>query len=378
MSRGVLYAFLSATLVAAHGSALAQKNPGGTKDSDVPVLTISTAKDPVDKSYRRMVLGMALFEKNHDLAPGASLRFKLLPRRRETDMSQVGVEIAGNTFALPVRVAEDNTFTLERIQKALDEDASVRSNRKSLTMTWRTDIRTPGIPPDTRRLGDLRLECAVGMEADLVSNRFTAFQRIADLFGRTRDYCNRAKPRYFFFAERPVFGVTLVSGERRETMLIDMMYAGSLDRTMSRNELATCDCEVLLDKAFYLPLGDRSWPDDARVEFEYMDDGRLTEVISPAANPLAIRSRQSITLGRSTKSDVAAVVGKPKSVRFDTGFEVWAYRIIDQSKAKAEAAKAQRRGEQEPPVSETEIVVLFDPSGVATKVRLGPDVVFKD
>ncbi|HTN26603.1 MAG TPA: hypothetical protein VL180_02355, partial [Burkholderiales bacterium] len=62
MSRGALYAFLSAALVAACASAFAQKNPGGAKDSDIPVLTISTAKDPVDKSYRRMVRGIELFE----------------------------------------------------------------------------------------------------------------------------------------------------------------------------------------------------------------------------------------------------------------------------------------------------------------------------
>jgi YD repeat-containing protein len=369
--RGTLhFSLLAILLIAASIVAHAQKNPGGAKDSDIPVLTISTAKDPVDKSYRRMVLGMDLFEKSHHLAPDAALRFKLLPRRRETDMSQVGVEIAADTFAIPVRVADDNTFTLERIQKALDEDASVRSNRKSLTMTWRTDIRTPGLPPDIRRLGDLRLECAVGMEADLVSNRLGALQRIADLFGATRNYCNRAKPRYFFFAERPVFNVILAAGARREPILIDMFYAGAADRPMTRADFAACDCEVLLDRAFYLPLGDRSWPDDTRVEFEYMDDGRLTEITSPAANAVATRARQSISLGKSTKSDVLAGVGKPKAVRFETGFEVWAYRFIDQ-------AKARKLGKADP-VPETELVVLFDPSGTATKVRVGPDVVFSD
>lgn len=370
MPRSALRACLLAAAVAACATAYAQKNPSGAKDSDIPVLTITTPKDPVDKSYRRIVMGMDLFEKNRHLAPDASLRFKLLPRRRDTDMSSVGVEIAGDTFAIPVRVAADNTFTLDRIQKAIDEDASVRSNRKSLTMTWRAEIRTPGVPPGTRRLGDLRLECAVGMEADLVSNRFNAFQRIADLLGRTRNYCSRAKPRYFFFAESPVFGVTLVDGARRESMLIDMMYAGSLDHAMTKNDLSTCDCEVLVDKAYFLPLGDGSWPDDARVEFEYMDDGRFTEVMSPAANPVALRARDSIVLGKSTKADVLATVGKAKTVRFETGFEVWAYRFIDQ-------VKARRLGKDEP-VPESELVVLFDRSGTATKVRVGPDVVFKD
>lgn len=340
------------------------------RERELPTLTVTTPRDPVDKSYRRIVMGMDVFEKNRHLAPDAPLRFKLLPRRRDTDMSGVGVEIAGDTFAIPVKVANDNTFTLDRIQKAIDEDASVRSNRRSLTMTWRTEIRTPGLPPDTRRLGDLRLECAVGMEADLVSNRFDAFQRIADLFGRTRDYCNRAKPRYFFFAERPVFAVTLADGARRETVPVDLMYAGALDRAMTPNELATCDCEVLLDRAFFLPLGDRNWSNDALVELEYMDDGRLTEGASPAANSVALRARNSIALGRSTKADVAAGVGKAKVVRFDTGFEIWAYRFIDQQKAR-------KLGKDEP-APESELVVLFDRSGIVAKMRVGPDVAFAD
>ena len=37
-------------------------------------------------------------------------------------------------------------------------------------------------------------------------------------------------------------------------------------------ELPYCDCEVLLDRTYFLPLGDRSWPDDTLVEFDYMDD----------------------------------------------------------------------------------------------------------
>jgi hypothetical protein len=378
MSRRKLHICVGAALIAAPAIGFAQKGPDGAKETEVPVLTISTARDPVDKSYRRMVLGMDIFEKNHHLAPDASLRFKLLPRRRETDMSRVGVEIAGDSFAIPVRVADDNTFALERFQKAIDEDASVRSNRKSATMTWRADIRTPGLPPDTRRLGDLRLECAVGMEADLVSNRLTGLQRIADLFGATRNYCNRAKPRYFFFAERPVFNVTLVAGARRETTQIDMFYAGAVDRAMTRADFAACDCEVLLDRAFFLPLGDRGWPDDTRVEVEYMDDGKVTEVVSPAANTAAIRKRESIALGKSTRADVQAALGRPKLVRFETGFEVWAYRIEDPAKVKAAVEKARSTREPEDPVPETEIVVLFDPSGTATKLRIGPDVVFKD
>ena len=340
--RGTLNLCLFAFVLAAFSVAHAQKDPAPAKESAVPVLTITTARDPVDKSYRRMVLGMELFEKNHHIAPQAPLRFKLLPRHKGTDMSRIGVEIAGDTFAIPVKVADDSTFTLERIQKALDEDASVRSNRKALTMTWRAEIRSPGLPPDTRRLGDLRLECAVGMEADLVSNRFSALQRIADLLGATRNYCNRAKPRYFFFAERPVFAVTLVSGARREPVLIDMLYAGALDRPLTERELATCDCEVLLDRAFYLPLGDRSWPDDTRVELEYM----------PGAAPADDAYR---TFVGATRAQVRAAFGEATVLRFEGGYELWAYDFGPP---------------QRPRLAHDELVLLFDRSDVVRATRL--------
>jgi hypothetical protein len=349
-------------------AAHAQRSAGGAKDSGVQTITVTAAGDPVDKSYRRMVLGMDLFERNRALAPDAPLRFKLLPRRKETDMSSIRVEIVGETVEIPVKVASDNTFTLERIQKALDEDASVRPNRKAQTMTWRTEIRTPGLPPDTRRLGDLRLECAVGMEADLVSNWRSALQRIADLFGATRNYCSRIKPRYFFFAERPLFSVTLSSGARRETLSADMLYASALDRPMSKEDFAFCDCEVLLDRAYFLPLGDRSWPDDTRVEFEYMDDERVTAKTLPTGNVKALSAQSAIAVGKTTKADVMATLGKSMFVPFESGFEVWAYRFKDPSE---ETPPARSKEPPKPPPRETELVVLFAPSGIATKTRMG-------
>ena len=312
---------------------------------------------------------MDLFERNRGMAPEASLRFKLLPRRRETNMNQIALEIVGETVEIPVPVASDNTFTLERIQKALDEDASVQPNRRAQSMTWRTEIRTPGLPPNTRRLGDLRLECAVGMEADLVSNRRSALQRIADLFGATRNYCSRIKPRYFFFAERPLFSVTLSSGPRRETLPADMLYASALERPMTKEDFAFCDCEVLLDRAYFLPLGDRSWPDDTRVEFEYMDDEGVAARTLATGNVKALSAQSSIAVGKSTKADVMASLGKSMVVPFESGFEVWAYRFKDPSEETPQ--KSPPKDPPKPPPRETELVVLFAPSGIATKTRMG-------
>lgn len=240
---------------------------------------VTALRDPVVKSYRKIVKGMDLFEQRRSVAPNASLRFKLLPRSRDTNMERIPLSIVGDSVTIPVPVAADNTFALERSQQALEEDAVVTPNRKARSMTWRTDIRTPGLPPNTRRLGDLRLECMVGMEADLVSHIPPEF---IDRLMRTPAYCDDREPHYLFFADRPLFSVTLIAGSRREVLSVDQLYAGISRDPMTRGDLQYCDCEVLLDRTYYAPLGDPSWPDDTLIEFEYMDDGVAPAAKSPA------------------------------------------------------------------------------------------------
>ena len=261
--------FLILCIAVQAGAALAQGKPTNAPPDAVAVTAL---RNPVDKSYRRMVEGMELFERRHHLAPDASLRFKLLPRHHDTDMEAIQLEIVGDHFATPVAVAPDRTFTIERSPLALKEKASVQPNRKAQTMTWRAEIRTPGLPPDTRRLGDLRLECEVGMKAGLISNYRPFLFGWLDVFLREGpEYCHRTTPRYLFFADRPIFSVALVAGSRREVLPVDRLYAGASRDPEWKEDLPYCDCEVLVDRAYFMPLGDPSWPDDTLVQFEYMD-----------------------------------------------------------------------------------------------------------
>jgi hypothetical protein len=240
----------------------------------LPSVTISAKanRDPVEKSYRKMLRGMDLFEKERSMAPNASLRFKLLPRKRKTDMDNIVLEVIGTTVDFPVPVASDHTFTLSRNPQAFDENAQVVPNRKAQSMTWRTEIRTPGLPPNTRRLGDLRLECRVGMEAGLVSSSGTLASWLVGAVLDTPAYCEKPAPLYLFFAEKPLFSVTLLHGQRKEVLAIDKLYAAASDNPKLSTELPDCDCEVLIDRTYFLPLGDHSWPDNTLVAFEYMDD----------------------------------------------------------------------------------------------------------
>jgi hypothetical protein len=234
-------------------------------------VTVHATRDPVDKSYRKMIRGMERFERERALAPNATLRFRLLPRSPSVDMHGITLRVLGDNVALPVEVAPDNTFILPRNAQALREDAAVVANRKTTSMTWRAQVLSPGLPPDTRRLGDLRLECLVGMEAGLISNSSPLFGWISNALTSPEQVCNSPEGNFLFFTERPVFSVTLRAGERTEILPFRMLYAGG---EQTKEMLPFCDCQVLLDRTYYAPIWDRGWPDDTLVTFDYIDDAR--------------------------------------------------------------------------------------------------------
>ncbi len=251
--------------------AAAQSTPRAEK---IPPVTVSAKANPnpVEKSYRKMLKGVDLFEREHAMAPQATLRFKLLPRKPGTDMDSITLAIIGDTVDVTVPISPDHSFALPRDAVALQEEAQVVPNRRKLSMTWRTDIRTPGLPPHTRRLGDLRLECRVGMEAGLISNSSSLLGKLVSALVDTPAYCDKQEPLYLFFADSPLRSVALVDGARRRVWPFEALYAQASGDSGMHDNLPYCDCEVLLDRTYVLPLGDRSWPDDSVVEFEYRDD----------------------------------------------------------------------------------------------------------
>jgi len=277
VSRIILAALLGAALPArAQTAPDASQQP--TPAADIQTVTVTYTRNPVDKSYRKMIRGMERFAREHALAPQAALRFRLLPRTPTVDMHGITLRVIGDHIGVPVTVAPDNSFVLPRNEQALQEDAAVVANRKTTSMTWRAQVVTPGLPPGTRRLGDLRLECLVGMEAGLVSNSSPLFGWISNALTSPEQVCNSPDGNFLFFTERPVFSVTLRAGDRSEILPFRFLYAGG---EQTRDMLPFCDCQVLLDRTYYAPIWDRSWPDDTLVSFDYMDDAPPPQETTP-------------------------------------------------------------------------------------------------
>ena len=328
---------LAATLPVLAGTAHGQDIPP-------PRVTVTATRDPVDKSYRKMITGMQRFEREHALAPQATLRFELLPRLPTTQLDGITLRVVGDTLSLPVAVAPDHTFTLERNAQALKEDAALIASRKTNTLTWRAQVRSPGVPAGMRRLGDLRLECLVGVQAGLLSNNDQMFAWLGELLTDADRVCSSPQGNYLFFSERPLFAVTLHDGARSATLPFSMLYAGG---TQTPATLPYCDCQVLLDRSFYAPLWDRSWSDDTLLELSYQDD-------PPAAGDTTVADNH-----RGTQQ-MQAALGPASVIRFDSGYQVWRYRYPSLAPAKAGDDAARY----------ADFVILFGPDGQARKAHL--------
>ena len=231
---------LAAALCLAPGLGLAQEAP----KEDMQVVPVNGMKKPEMRNYRAAWAGFEAFDRNRALAPAASLHFRMVPLNPGAMAPLEGVElkIVGDD-TIPVPIAADGMFTLPRVRAAYDSDALLVLNRKQGLLRASPEIRTPGLPENVRRLGDLRLECQVMVAVVKEEIPFLANAAINTIL-RTRDWCRKEKFSTGFRIPQDVQSATLVHGERRMELNVKQWE-------------------------FSAPVGDSSWPDDALIELTF-------------------------------------------------------------------------------------------------------------
>lgn len=246
-------------------------------DKPIPVVEVpGSLDDREEKSYRDILAGMDVFEKSHSLAPGASLRLKVLPRQAGVSMDGLVLQIVGEHTNIAVPLAADHTFVVPRNAAAAADKAVVRFNRKAKSLTWRADIRSPGVPPKARRLGDLLLECKVAMAGDLVAY---VHHPINVMLTKLEDPCRTLPINMYYFADRPVFSLTLIDGQRRSSMPAAMLHGPTAPMMPSQEDWTFLRERVFMVK--FKSLYEKKWSDDTLLQFDYMDDD------APDAGPSA-------------------------------------------------------------------------------------------
>lgn len=240
------------TIVATTLGALLLSNPAaavpGVDEPDK--IHVNALRNPEMRKYKAILVGLDTFDRHHALAPAVpELRFRVEPRRGAGLPEAPKVRIEGeNDFVLPLALDARNRFTVPRSEAALEAGGELVLNQKRKSYQIMPDVRTPGLPDNVRRLGDLRLECKVMFA--IVKEEIPLFW-VATINGflRTRDWCSFFKTYEHsidFKTESPVVSAILSEGKRSAALKTG-------------------------DHSFSISLNEPSWGDDALVELTFRE-----------------------------------------------------------------------------------------------------------
>jgi hypothetical protein len=216
-----------------------------------------------------------IFEELRPMAPQASFRVRVLPRKNRKHAELMRIQVLAESRPFEVGLDPLGRFEVDPQWAMLPQQTIVRSRLRDGAVAWRADVRTPGLPANARRLGDLRLECKINWTVPL--GRTGVLPYFQNIFGAGR-MCTSPENGAInsLFADAPVLAVDLVHGERRERLSYFFLH-GAGDNLPTRAIFYVDWDDSLRDRMVRLPLHDQSWPDDALVEFIFMDSAALAQ-----------------------------------------------------------------------------------------------------
>ena len=240
--------------------------PGTPENQQVEVTApLPGARD--EKTLAQLLSAQDAFMRHRALAPDATLGFRLYARLDPRDLERLRLFQVDGGQRREVPLDDHQRFTLDPSWTLADADRGVllQTNLPDGAVAWKVDVRTPGLADDRRRLGDLRLEC----EADTFHGNLQRGLRtpISAVLDASDELC-LLDDAQAWFAERPIFAVTLVDGARRR--LLPYRYLHGSNGTMALAGLFDWPY-ALRDRTWFLPLDDRSWPDGTLVVLDPMD-----------------------------------------------------------------------------------------------------------
>jgi hypothetical protein len=214
-----------------------------TDDATSQQVVVRTLRNPEGMAYSSFIAAQKAYEEHRHYAPDAPLLFQMKTHSGTFDNLRLSVE--GDHTDIPVAYDENGQFTLPYDNAALQDNAILTTNKKRGQIYWSPSIRTPGLPDNTLRLGDLRLYCRVkwALEkaaATLETKMMTALSKNCE----SSTFNTLGLPQ-------PGMRVRLLSKDREEVLAVEpdkRHYASHRTR-------------------WYPPFGNVTWPDDTRVEF---------------------------------------------------------------------------------------------------------------
>lgn len=202
-------------------SLITQAQENSTEDK-VSQVEISSNKNPELRSYAQMLKGLKAYKEKHGLAPDSELYFILIPKSKSASMQGLTMRLASDDSSINIPIDSTGKFQLPLLELKTEDEYDLILNKPKGQFRIKPYVKSANLPEDTKRLGDLRLECEVrwAIEKQDVSPVFSTYVK---LFASGNPCTSRAVKVHFF----PPNGIDTVTYEASKTKLtFDVSSAG--------------------------------------------------------------------------------------------------------------------------------------------------------
>ena len=260
------------------------------EDEKIAEVAVTGVKGAELKPYRVMSAGLDAFDEYHQLAPAATLKFRLSKRSEANEFGGnwdgVSMRLVGNDTSIPIPIATDGSFVLPRNQQAFDDEADLILNQKKSLFRFSPEVRTPGVPANAMRLGDLRLQCQVTVGIGKKELNFA--QRMAiNTIMLGGNWCGKGLGKFGF-------------------SLPDRALSAAVVNAGTRKNFPTSAYQI------FAPIQDKSLPDDTLIEFEFWSAASTERKLQFFAQwPVKLKSS-------ADKWNVGAVLRPKDNARYST------------------------------------------------------------
>lgn len=236
-------------------------------------ITIADTKHPMDLDYVRLMKGLRTFEEQRqELAPSSVLKFRIVATKDTKTLEDIRLKIKGDTFSLQIPLDADKMFDIPFIEKAQKESAGLMANKRAEDVRIFADVRTPGLPKNTRRLGDLRLQCFVNGSSGTFLSKGSAVHEVRYFFfNYVASPCNNTMAiPMVVVADYPVFSITLRHQAKEYVLKLADLYSTDPAIPHLQNKIF----RLFVARTPFNAGGVvwESWPDDTLVTLEPMID----------------------------------------------------------------------------------------------------------
>lgn len=186
-------------------------------EKPIQTIAISGLRDQDWRPYNYFLRGIKIFEELHSLAPETHLTFILRPQIDGIDFGKLTMALENDDFRRPISVNANGIFKLPNDPIAAKKNAEVSINQKRNLFKWNfLAIRTPGLAPNERRIGDLRLTCEVYVAMEKWTKIRVEFGLTDEVFSSS--VCQNDQIFWTFYEPQILKSAAIVNGSYRREL----------------------------------------------------------------------------------------------------------------------------------------------------------------